>query len=318
MKRKLALFYAPGALTFAVLCWGLAPVATRYILQTSFSALHLLLLRFLLATLLLLPVLIHTLRHQRIAWTRHEVVLIVAGALTCILGYNVTVTFGLQYIPASIGGLLIATEPIWITLLACLFLHETLRKTALGGLVLATSGVVLLIGQSLLHPAIGSQALLGIGLTLLAAMMWGIYTIVVRPLSRRYGALSSTALTTIIGTVPLFAFWDTHVIPSITNFTPSIWIAFLLLAVGSTVVATILWNYGVAHLPGSKAGMFLYLEPVVSVLGSALFLGEHLTLSTFASGALIIAGVIVAQLSPGERNVPESSSSDAILEQTKP
>ena len=71
-----------GALFLAALCWGLAPVATRYLLA-SFSPVQLVVLRFLIAGLLLLPLLL-PLRHHR--WTSKEVLWTIFCGVTGVIG----------------------------------------------------------------------------------------------------------------------------------------------------------------------------------------------------------------------------------------
>jgi drug/metabolite transporter (DMT)-like permease len=109
-----------SALFLAALCWGLAPVATRYLLS-SFAPLQLVVVRFLLAMLFLLPLLL-SLRHSR--WTLREVAWVLFCGVAGVVEYNVPVTYGLRVLPSGIAGLLIATEPIWILLIAMLALHE--------------------------------------------------------------------------------------------------------------------------------------------------------------------------------------------------
>ncbi|MGH2482146.1 MAG: EamA family transporter, partial [Ktedonobacteraceae bacterium] len=79
-----------GALFLAALCWGLAPVATRYLLN-YFSPLQLVLLRFLMGTLLFLPLLL-PLRSQR--WTWKLLSWVILCGLVGIVGYNVPVAYG--------------------------------------------------------------------------------------------------------------------------------------------------------------------------------------------------------------------------------
>jgi drug/metabolite transporter (DMT)-like permease len=127
-------------------------------------------------------------------------------------------------------------------------------------------------------------------------MMWAIYTVAVRPLSHKYGAPVSTGITTIVGTLPLVLLWDPHLLPALTRLHQSDWLAFALLALGSTVVATMLWNYGVTRLPGAQAGIFLNLLPIVSMAGGSLFLGERVSANMLLSGVIIVAGVVVTQV----------------------
>lgn len=292
VKTKTSVLLAMSALLLTAICWGLAPVATRYLLQ-SLSPIAFLLIRFIFASLLFLP---FVFRRTKERWTRHYLLLTVIGGLVGIIGYYAAVTFGLQWISAGTAGLLLATEPLWIALFSLLLLHDHLRLSILCGLVLALLGVASLVGGTLFSPTLHMTTILGMGLTLLSAIMWGLYTIIVRPISQRYGAFTCTASTTIIGTLPLLALWPPDLISVGLHLSLVEWITLVLLTVGSTIIATILWNYGVARLPGAQAGAFLYLVPLFSVLGGAIFLHEPVTLGLLMSGLLIVGGVVVTQL----------------------
>jgi drug/metabolite transporter (DMT)-like permease len=280
------------ALLLAVTCWGLLPVATRYLLA-YLDPLHLLLFRFLLASLLFLPVLI---RVKRQGWPLLDMLRTGGCGCASIIGYNVTVTYGIRWLPAGIAGMIIATEPIWIALFSIIVLRERPRCSVLLGLLIATSGVLALVGWSTEATTFSGRVWIGAGLTLLAAMMWAGYTLAVRPLSRKYGALTCTGVATILGALPLLAWGNTQLLSSRMELPLPAWGAFLLLAVGSTMFANILWSYGVARLPGTQAGLFLYLIPFVSVLGGSIFLHEVVTAGTVVSGLLVLSGVVIAQL----------------------
>lgn len=281
-----------GALFLAALCWGLAPVATRYLLA-YLSPLQLVFLRFLIASMLFLPLLAPLRAHR---WTFKELAWAVFCGLVSVVGYNVTVAYGLRVIPSGMAGLLVATEPIWIMLLAAFALRERISWTVLTGLLLALAGIALLLGQETFGAAWSVATLSGVLLVLLAALMWSIYTVAVRSLSKELGARASTALTLIIGTLPMFIFWDNHTFSTLARLGSAAWIALALLALGSTVAATTLWNFGVARTTSSQAGLFLYLVPLISVAGGAFFLREQVSAVTLVSGVLIIAGVVLAQI----------------------
>jgi drug/metabolite transporter (DMT)-like permease len=279
-----------GALLLAVICWGLAPVSTRYLLK-YLNPLHLLILRFCVAALLFLPLLVTAYRKR---WTRNDLLLLLVCSLTGIIGYNVLVTFGIHFIPAGTAGLIIATEAIWIALFSVLLFHERLHWTVIAGLFLAFIGVGILLGWTAFSSSI--SVLEGFGLTLLGAIMWSIYTVLIRGLSRKYGALLCSGITTIIGAIPLLFFSDGSLFSHLTTLPLTVWGAFFLLAIGSTVIATILWNYGLKSIPVSQAGLFLYLIPFISVTAAGIFLRESISPGMLLGGVFIIIGVVLAQL----------------------
>jgi drug/metabolite transporter (DMT)-like permease len=75
---------------------------------------------------------------------------------------------------------------------------------------------------------------------------------------------------------------------------PAAWAELAFLAIGSTAAGMLLWNLAVLAGGLSRVSLLLYLEPAVSVLGAAVFLGERVTAAMAAGGALILAGVAVA------------------------
>ncbi len=294
MSRKASTTVLPalGVLLIAVLLWGLAPVANRYLLR-SITPIHLAVARFVVASLLFVPIVL-LMRKQH--WSRADLLRALLCGLASILGYNVTATIGVQWVPAGIASLLTATSPLWITVLSRIFERTPLHWAVIVGLALGLGGIALLIGWTALQPAQQGTLFLGMGLLLFASLMWAIYTVAVRPLSARYGSPASTGITTMAGTLPLLFLWDPRLLPSVGHFQQPDWLAFTLLALGSTVVATMLWNYGVSRLPSAQAGIFLNLMPIVGALGGKLFLDEPISPNMLLSGIIIITGVVVTQL----------------------
>jgi drug/metabolite transporter (DMT)-like permease len=273
----------------AVSLWGLAPVATRAAV-THLAALPLLVLRLGLASLVLLPWAVPAFRKLG----RPAAGRLLAAGILGLVGYNLPVTVGLQWLPASTAGLLLATEPVWVMVLGRVFLAERGSARAWLGSAVALGGVAVLAGPGALTSAHGYLALAGAGLILAGTLAFGAYTIVLRPLSQDYGAIPATAASTVVGTVPYLAFAGTLSAHTLTGLNGAVWGEIAFLALGSTVAGMLLWNLAVLSGGTARVSLLLYLEPVVSVLGAVVFLGERLSLLTIAGGLLILAGVAVA------------------------
>ena len=286
----------PGPLAaglVAVILWGLAPVATRAAVA-HLAPLPLLVLRLTVASLVMLPWAVPVFRRLR---PRSAGRLLAAGILG-LVGYNLPVTIGLRWLPASTAGLLLATEPVWVMLLGRVFLGERGGARAWLGSAVALSGVAVLAGPGTLAGG-GYRALAGTGLVLAGTLAFGAYTIVLRPLSQAYGAIPATAASTVIGTLPYLAFAGTLSGPALAHLDPAVWGELAFLALGSTVAGLLLWNVAVLSGGTTRVSLLLYLEPVVSVLGAAAFLGERLKPVTIAGGLLVMAGVVAASSSLG-------------------
>ena len=302
---------ALGAGLAAVCLWGLAPVATRAAV-THLNPLPLLLIRLAAASLVLLPWAWPVFRRLR----QRSAGRLLAAGLLGLVGYNLPVTLGLRWLPAATAGLLLATEPVWVLVLGRLFTGERGGVRPWLGSAVALVGVGVLAGPGAIGGAGGDRLLAGAGLVLAGTLAFGAYTIVVRPLSQEYGAIPATAASTVVGSVPYLAAAGTLPGAGLGHLGPTVWAELAFLALGSTAAGLLLWN--VAALSGgvSQVSLLLYLEPVVSVAGAAVFLGERVTLVMIGGGLLILAGVAVSgtggpqagRQSRNDRNAARTSS----------
>lgn len=290
-----------GAGLIAVCLWGLAPVATRA-LVFQLAPLALLTLRQLLAASVLLPWAVPVMRRIGV----RDMPRFAAAGLLGMIGYNLPVTVGLQWLPASSAGLLLATEPVWVLVISYVFLGERAGPRVLLGSGVALAGVAVIAGPSAVSTGYGMRAVAGAALVLLATMAFGGYTVVLRPLSEKYGPVPATAVSTVLGAVPYLAFagplWPSRLSQPASA-------ELLFLALGSTVAGMLLWNQAIVRGGSARISRLLYLEPVVSVLGAMVFLGERATAAVLVGGVLVIAGVLMTVGSghSGRRPAPVST-----------
>jgi drug/metabolite transporter (DMT)-like permease len=280
---------AMGGGLLAVTLWGLAPVATRA-LVLQLAPLPLLVLRLSLASLALLPWCLPVVRRL----DRRAAARLVGAGLLGMVGYNLPVTVGLQWVPAGTAGLLLATEPLWVLVIAFFALAQRPGRRPWAGSAVAVCGVLALAGPRALAPGTGLRGLAGLGLVLAGTMAFGGYTIALRPLSRDYGALPATAATTVAGSLPYLAFAGLVPVHRLASLPPMAWGELVFLGLGSTVAGMLLWNRAVLAAGSARVSPLLYLEPLVSVASAAALLGERVPTATATGGLLVMAGVVVS------------------------
>jgi drug/metabolite transporter (DMT)-like permease len=273
--------------------WGLAPVATRAAVG-HLSPLPLLIIRMSAASLVLLPWAWPVLRGLT---PRHAGRMAAAGLLG-LVGYNLPVAVGLRWLPASTAGLLLATEPVWVLLIGRFFLAERGGLRPWIGSAVALAGVGVLAGPGALAAGAGGyHYVAGMAAVLAGTMAFGAYTIVLRPLSQALGAVPATAASTVAGTLPYLAFSGMLTGAGLGHLDAAAWAEVAFLALGSTAAGMLLWNVAVLAGGAARVSLLLYLEPVVSLLGAAVFLGERPGPATIGGGLVILAGVAVASTS---------------------
>jgi drug/metabolite transporter (DMT)-like permease len=292
---------AYAALVVAVVSWGLSNVATRY-LVVRMHPIEIVTLRYSIASVLLVPVL---LKGRTSRWPWADLGWMALFGFFGVVGFNLPVTWGTQSLPAGTVGLLITTEPVWISIISVAVLRERLVWSLPVGLMLATAGAVVLItghapAAQLLGDA-GAGGVVGAGFILLGAFSWAVYAVAVRPFTRKYGSMISTGLTVALGTLPLLGAWNPALLDRSARLGVDAWEALVFLGGACTVLATIFWNYATARTSAARVGPWLYLVPLVSVLGGHLFLGESIYASTVAGGGMILGGVAITQIRPREQ-----------------
>ena len=289
----------------------MAPVATRA-LVLQLAPLPLLVIRMGVAAVALLPWCGPVLRGPGRQYIPR---LIVAGLLGMV-GYNLPVTIGLQWVPASTAGLILASEPVWLLLLAAAFLGERVSRRSWAGAAVALAGVAVLAGPGVLSSRGSSRELAGVSLIALGTLFFAAYTLMLRPLSRACGPVPATAASTVAGSAFYAAFAATVTPDQLERLPAAAWGELAFLALGSNVLGMLAWNLAVVRLPGPRAGLLLYLEPLVSVAGAVVFLGERLSAELVAGGILILGG-IAATWAPGPRDKDPPRTGTPVLHQPR-
>lgn len=283
-----------AALLLTMLIWGVTPVFLRS-QSVGLGPADSLVIRYIPVALLWIIVLASTggWRIARSDWPRLLVV-----ALIGLFGYAAASIYGFAHVPAGIGGLIYATQPLFIAFLAAIMLGERLTPSVILGLVLAIFGTVLLLWDDLTSASLDRSYLWGVALLLLSCFAWAFYCVPGKAIFQRYGSMPITGVSTIIATLPILAFASPGTLDTLHTMTARQWLEVLFLASCSTFLAMITWTYASAKLPATTTGPFLYLIPVIAVLAGVLVLGETLTLPSVLGGLCIILGVAVAQIRP--------------------
>jgi drug/metabolite transporter (DMT)-like permease len=269
------------AVAVTVVLWASAFAAIRAALA-GFSAVDLSVVRLLVASLaLVVAVPFVGLRRPAL---RDLPALVVAGALG-MSAYQLALNTGERSVSAGTASLLVSTGPIFVALLASVFLRERMTRRAAAGTAIAFAGaLVIALGQG------GGVALSAGAVTVLgAALSQAAFFVVQKPLLARYSAFEVTAYAMWAGTALLLPF-GVHV-PT-ARIEPLIAVA--LLGVGSSAVGFIAWAYALARLPVSVASSTLYSVPVVAILVALVWLGELPSAASVVGGAIALAGVAVA------------------------
>ena len=217
------------------------------------------------------------------------------------LGALVAVTIVTQFVgtdltTASQGSLLTVLTPVFTVLLGVTLFDEGLSRRALVGMGLAVAGTAVVVAGRYDLSSLDGGSALGVALLLAGSLGWAGYTVLGKPLIRRYSALEAATYSSVFA-VPLtvaplpfeYAFTDAAV--SSLRVTPAVVAAVAYLGVVSTAAAWYCWYKGMEFADASAIAVFFFAQPVVGAALGAALLGESLGPAFLAGGAVMAAGV---------------------------
>lgn len=282
-----------GALAAAGTIWGASFVAGKVALA-ELSVPHLILYRFVLASIAFLPFVLHA----RPRLHRREWLIVVLAAVIGVPVQFLMQFEGLARTTASHAALMIGTAPVLVAIAAYLVLRERLRPIAWLALGASTLGVAFTVMQSGGASTAGkAQPTLAGDMLVLASMFAAVVWILVsKQLMARHSPVAVSGLITITGTVALGAWVLARDGLPPTALTTDTWLAVGALGLVATMLSTVLWNWGLAHTDAGKAGAFINLEPVVGAMLGVWLLHESLGPMALFGGVLIVAGALVVSL----------------------
>ena len=289
------------------LFWGGAFGATKHVLlellPLTASA-----LRFMIAGLLML---LWCAWRKELEWQpiKKNFLSLLALGTTGVFFYNYFFATGLQYTTAISAALIIVVNPVFTACIASLFMGEARNWRTLMGVTLSLLGVSLVVSKGNL--GILTQMSIGIGETYLfgAVASWVIYTLIVKKMARTMGASLLTAVSTMIGAVMLliYSIITEHQWSKVLSLSNQTALEMLYLSVCATVVAYLLFNWGIQRIGATKASAYINLMPVNALWIAVIFYGETISAYHLVGMALTIGGVFITTQSKVETPVLEVS-----------
>ncbi|MBP5508278.1 MAG: DMT family transporter [Prevotella sp.] len=281
-------YHLLAVLTIAI--WGVTFVNTKVLLQHGLQPMEIFLLRFIVAYLCIWTISPKTIRSQ--SWTDEGLFFILGlvGGTIYFVAENTAI--GRTYV--NNVAFIVCTAPLITMLLAILFVKSVTATVPLVlGSVTALVGVGMVVYNG--HFVLKLSPL-GDMLALMAAFSWAIYSLVIKRVSTRYKATYITRKVFFYGiltVIPLFLLkpWS---FPLEQLRQPTIWMNLLFLSVVASFLCFLWWSVSVKKIGAISTSNYVYLNPITTIIASALFLQEPMTLMAYTGSALILLGVFVA------------------------
>jgi drug/metabolite transporter (DMT)-like permease len=295
-KVKPALTWIDLAMLSVTLIWGINFTVVKQTLQ-EMSPPVFVTMRFVVASVLICAVLL--IRGEDLRWARSDFWRLLVLGLVGNTFYQIFFIEGIARTTASNSSLLLATSPIWVTLLSALFRQDRVTPVVASGVALSFAGIVLIVGLGGQGLSLAGSSLPGNLLSLASALCWASYTIMSRPLLRRYSPLKLTGLSMVVGTIPLMLYSAGALTgQSWTGISWRGWLGCGYSMLFGIAVAYVIWNTSVQKVGNARTAVFSTLTPVVAVMVSWLFLQEALGVWQGIGAIVTLTGVALTRLAP--------------------
>jgi drug/metabolite transporter (DMT)-like permease len=275
----------PLLIVISAISFGALPIFARLAYAAGATPTTVLLLRFVIAALVMVCVMIV----RRIRFPRGRVLLglILMGGLGYV-GQSFAYFTALTMASAGLVALLLYLYPAIVTLLAALIFKDRLTLTKLGAILLALVGTVLTIGP------IGSGHTLGIVLGIAAALIYSIYILAGSRITPQAGSIPSSTIVMISAAIVYSGIVSVQ--GPAFPVTPLGWAAIVAIALISTVLAIVAFFAGLERIGPSRASTISTFEPAVSVVLAALVLGESFNAFQVVGGCLILVAALICSV----------------------
>ncbi len=299
-KRSIAVYVC---LMLTSLLWGSSFVFTRYLFLTEprLTPVMVITLRLVLATLFLCPVVCGMGRWERIR--KEDCIFFLLLALLEPFLYFLCENNGLRRVPGGLSSIIIATIPIFVPFGLYAAYREKLHWLNWVGLLLSLGGVMLMI----IGKGDGTEvSLQGILYLVCAVVTAVIYSAILVKMVNKYRPYTLTLYTNLFGLVyflPLFFCGHFSTLMHL-RVTAGMWGALLCLGIGCSVLAYVLFNFGVRSVGAARASVFNNIIPLFTLFFAVMIGQEGITWQKLAGMVVTVTGVCIAQKKPGKLPAP--------------
>lgn len=288
------------AVGVTLLFWSSAFAGIRAALQGGYSPGHVVLLRFLSASIVfLIYAAVKGIRLPR----RNDVPKIAALGFIGISLYHTALTFGETAVQAGTASLIIAVAPAFTAIIAAFALRERLTRIGWLGIVIGFIGTGLITfgsgeAQGFTHGAL---------LILISAASAAVFFVYQKPLYHTYRPLELTAYFTWFGTLPMLL------------FVPGLWrqmsqvpvqatISAVYIGIFPAAIAYVAWGYALSKARASSVTSALYLNPILAISIAWIWLGEFPKPVAIIGGLVAIVGVVAVNVWGKAKTAPAYAS----------
>ena len=309
MKMKKVVIYVCLTAFF----FGTMEVALK-VAGNSLDAIQMTFLRFLIGGLVLAPFGWSDLKKRGAKLTRGDLLWLFAVGVMGVSISMLAFQFGVSYCNAATASSIICLNPLFTMLIAHLFTTEKMDRAKWMACGIGLIAAVFMIRPWDVQPG---NTPLGLGLTLLASVTFGAYTVMGKRTIGRLGALAQTSISFLFGSLLLLIALLVTGRPVFAGIADN-WLLVAYIGIVVTGVGYIFYFTAIRYSDATTGAIAFYIKPAIAPILAVIFLGEHIYWNTVVGVVLLIgASILILRDAWGSKrlNLEEVHSIDEIFAQ---
>jgi len=242
---------------------------------------------------------------------KRQIIPVFLLGMTGVFLYNVFFFKGLKIIHAGRAAVIIAGNPIFITLCSAYFFKEKLSPIKVIGIILSVTGAVIVISKGSFTEIVTGGVGWGEIFIFGCVFSWVAYSLIGKAVMDRLSPLAAVSYSSVIGTVFLFfpAFFE-GAVQNFRHYYLVDWAGMFYLGFFGTVIGFVWYYEGIKKIGPMKASLFINFVPISAVVMAFFILDEPITLSLFIGTLLVCSGVYLTN----KRFTPDLVNSHTLKE----
>lgn len=284
MKKRVIIYIFLTAFLF-----GTMEVALK-IAGSDMDSFQLTFLRFMLGGIFLIPFAVNENKQKKSRLELKDFIWILFLGILCIPLSMLFFQLGIMRSNASTAAVLMSVNPLFTTFFAYIILKEKMSKNKVAGLLIGLSGMVFMIKPWDMQEG---NTIAGAGLMILAAAIFGLYSVFGKINLERIGLVTQTSLSFIMGSLVLLIIMIFMGRPVFDGVKEHIFMV-LYISIFVTGFGYYFYFMAIKNADATTASMAFFIKPAIAPILAVLILKDIILWNTYIGIALILAASFIS------------------------
>ncbi len=239
---------------------------------------------------------------------RGQIIPLLLLGMTGIFSYNVFFFKGLKLIDAGRASLIIANNPIFITLLSAYFFKEKLNRIKIAGIIISVTGAIIVISRGNVAEVLHGNLGWGEFYIFCCVLSWVTFSLIGKTIMSDFSPLASISYASVVGVTALFLpAYAEGLTQDIARYSVADWFCLFYMGFFGTVLGFVWYYEGIKTLGPMKASLFINFVPISAIILAFFILGEPITPSLFVGAIFVSSGVYLTNTASTRKTSPAFS-----------